>query len=136
MVATGFLIWAIAMVSLPALAADGGEPVHVRVLHADPGLATRLEGMGFDVTLSLDNRLELLARDRDLDRLRALIHQTPDMTLAELAEALNNKVSVPTVWRATQKLGLPFKKSLFMRPNRTGRMSSKHARRGSTNSHR
>ncbi len=72
----------------------------------------------------------------DLDRLRTLIRQTPDMTLAELAEALNNKVSVPTVWRATQKLGLPFKKSLSMRPNRTGRTSSKHVTRGSTDSRR
>ena len=46
----------------------------------------------------------------DLRRLRELIRGKPDMTLAELAEALGNKVSVPTVWRATMGLGLPLKK--------------------------
>src|SRR5216117_3257064 len=52
----------------------------------------------------------------DLKRLQELIRRTPDMTLAELAEALDHKVSVPTVWRATQALGLPLKKSLCMPP--------------------
>jgi len=46
----------------------------------------------------------------DLEQLRELIRQTPDMTLGELAEALDQKVSVSTVWRATQALGLPLKK--------------------------
>jgi transposase len=58
----------------------------------------------------------------DLQRLRELIRRQPDLTLEELAEGLNNKVSVPTVWRATQKLDLPLKKSPSMRPNRTVRM--------------
>lgn len=48
--------------------------------------------------------------DDDLQRLRQLIEAKPDMTLGELAEALENKVSVPTVWRATQALALPLKK--------------------------
>ena len=47
----------------------------------------------------------------DLEQLRKLIEQTPDMTLGELAEKLDTRVSVPTVWRATQALGLPLKKS-------------------------
>lgn len=47
---------------------------------------------------------------RDLDRLAKLIAQKPDMTLGELADALETKVSVPTVWRATRKLGLRLKK--------------------------
>ena len=68
----------------------------------------------------------------DLEQLRELIRQTPDMTLGELAEALDQKVSVPTVWRATQALGLPLKKSPCMPPNRTARTSSKPAKRGST----
>jgi len=46
----------------------------------------------------------------ELEQLRRLIEQTPDMTLAELAEAMGNKVSVPTIWRATQTLKLPLKK--------------------------
>jgi transposase len=70
----------------------------------------------------------------DLERLRMLIRQRPDMTLAELAEALGHKVSVPTVWRATQSLGLPFKKSPTMPPNRIVRTSKKHATRGSISS--
>jgi transposase len=47
----------------------------------------------------------------DLEQLRKLIEQEPDMTLAELADALSKKASVPTIWRATQKLKLPLKKS-------------------------
>jgi len=72
--------------------------------------------------------------DQDLERLRTVIQQTPDMTLAELAEALGFKVSVPTVWRATQALGLPLKKSPCMPPNRIARTSSKLGTRGSTSS--
>jgi transposase len=48
--------------------------------------------------------------EQDFSRLAELIAQTPDMTLAELAAALEKKVSLSTVWRATQKLGLPLKK--------------------------
>src|SRR5215210_3738875 len=36
--------------------------------------------------------------DDDLEQLRTLIAGKPDMTLAELAGALGNKASVPTVW--------------------------------------
>lgn len=68
----------------------------------------------------------------DLDLLKTLIRRTPDMTLAELAEALGHKVSVPTVWRATQALDLPLKKSPSMPPNRTVRTSRRCATRGST----
>lgn len=48
--------------------------------------------------------------DADMQRLLAVIRKTPDMTLAELAEVLEFKVSVPTVWRATKALGLSLKK--------------------------
>lgn len=58
--------------------------------------------------------------DADLERLRALIAAKPDMTLAELADALGNKASVPTVWRATQALDLPLKKRPNTPPSRTG----------------
>ncbi len=70
----------------------------------------------------------------ELQRLRRLIEQTPDMTLAELAEALGNKVSVPTVWRATQTLKLPLKKSHSSPPSRTGPMSKPRATFGSNRS--
>jgi transposase len=65
-----------------------------------------------------DNRV---LTDADLGRLRALIAGRPDLTLAELAAELGDKASVPTVWRATQRLGLPLKKSPCARPSRTGR---------------
>lgn len=70
--------------------------------------------------------------EKDLKRLQELIRWTPDMTLAELAAALDDKVSVPTVWRATQALGLPLKKSPCMPPSRTDRTSKKPGRPGST----
>jgi len=80
------------------------------------------------IKLPNNNKLD----DDDLKRLAALIRKTPDMTLAELAEALDHKVSVPTVWRATQALGLPLKKSPCMPPNKIARTSRKPGRRGST----
>ena len=49
------------------------------------------------------------------------IAQRPDMTLQELADALRTKVSVPTVFRAAEKLKLPLKKSRSTLPNRNGR---------------
>ena len=72
--------------------------------------------------------------EADLDQLEALIRQTPDMTLAELAEALGHKVSVPTVWRATQGLGLALKKSPCMPPNRIVPTSRRRGTSGSANS--
>lgn len=72
--------------------------------------------------------------DKDLSRLEALIKKTPDMTLAELAEALGYKVSVPTIWRATKGLGLTLKKSPSMPPSRSVRTSRKRGPDGSTGS--
>ena len=72
--------------------------------------------------------------DADLDQLRKLIDQTPDMTLGELAEAMASKVSVPTIWRATQKLRLPFKKSPSTPLNRTGRTLPRRGGTGSSGS--
>ena len=68
--------------------------------------------------------------EQDLSQLAQLIERTPDMTLAELAAALEKKVSVSTVWRATRKLGLPLKKSRSTLPSRTGRTSKKRGTTG------
>jgi transposase len=46
----------------------------------------------------------------DLEKLHQMIKDQPDLTLGELAAALGYKASVPTIWRATQKLGLVYKK--------------------------
>ena len=72
--------------------------------------------------------------EQDFSRLAELIEQTPDMTLAELAAALEKKVSVSTVWRATQKLGLPLKKSRSTPPSRIAPTSKKRATTGSSSS--
>jgi len=68
--------------------------------------------------------------ERDLTKLKKLIADTPDMTLGELAQALGGKASVPTVWRATQKLGLPLKKSPSTPPSRIAPTSRPPATRG------
>jgi transposase len=74
-------------------------------------------------------------REPELEQLRELIERKPDMTLAELAAALGPKggqPSVPTVWRATRKLGLTLKKSPRTRQSKTGRMSNKSETNGSS----
>jgi transposase len=70
----------------------------------------------------------------DLVQLCQLITDKPDMTLGELAEALNQKVSVPTIWRATQALDLPLKKRPSTPPSRTGPTSKRNAATGSRSS--
>ncbi len=72
--------------------------------------------------------------EADLNRLRELILQKPDMTLGELAAALNNKVSEPTVLRARRKLGFTRKKSPSMPRSKTGLMSGKSVTTGSSSS--
>jgi len=72
--------------------------------------------------------------EKDLAELRRLIAQKPDMTLGELAEALNHKASVPTIWRATQALNLPLKKKRPTPPSRTGPTSRRRGRTGSVSS--
>jgi transposase len=58
-----------------------------------------------------------LLNERDLERLRGLVHEKPDRTLAELRSALHESggpaVSVPTVCRALKRLGLPLKKRRY-----------------------
>jgi transposase len=55
-----------------------------------------------------------LLGEQDLERLRRLVREKPDRTLAELRSALQESggpvVSVPTVCRALKELGLPLKK--------------------------
>ena len=69
--------------------------------------------------------------EKELDQLRQLIAERPDMTLGELAEALGNKVSIPTVWRATRRLGMSFKKRRSMPANKRGRTSRRPGDAGS-----
>ena len=65
--------------------------------------------------------------------IREAVHARPDITLEELctgvADTQGLRVSVPTMCRALQRLGLPRKKSRFTRVNATHPASS---RRGPT----
>ena len=72
--------------------------------------------------------------EQDLEELRRLITEKPDMTLGELAEALDHKASVPTIWRATQALDLPLKKRPGTPPSRTGPTSRRRGPTGSRGS--
>jgi transposase len=73
-------------------------------------------------------------QEKDLAELAGLIARHPDMTLQELADALSTKVSVPTVYRASKKLKLPFKKSRSTPPNRNDPTSRRHGPSGSRDS--
>jgi transposase len=68
--------------------------------------------------------------EEDRKQLRQLIDRQPDMTLEELAEALDHKASVPTIWRAAEAMKLTLKKRPHMPPSRTGPTSRKNATTG------
>ena len=57
------------------------------------------------------------------DRLRGLVADQPDATLAELRDRLAAPVGIMTIARALQALRLPLKKSRSAPPSRTGPMS-------------
>jgi transposase len=61
--------------------------------------------------------------------IREAVHATPDITLEELctcvADTQGLRVSVPTMCRALQRLGLPRKKRRFTRVSGTRRASSR-----------
>lgn len=59
--------------------------------------------------------------DQDEQRIREMIRKQPDLTLAEVAEAMGKPVCLGTVSRTLERMGLPRKKSPSMPPSRTGR---------------
>lgn len=63
-------------------------------------------------------------------RLKALIGQQPDLTLAELKARLNLDCTVAAVHWVVTKLGLTYKKRRSMRPSKTGPMSPKRGDAG------
>jgi hypothetical protein len=67
--AARLLVVAAILTGSAAAASPGQEPLHVRIPDPYPGLAGMLELEGFDVVVSQDDRVELLAHDQDLDRL-------------------------------------------------------------------
>ena len=73
-------------------------------------------------------------KEKELQQLQEMIARKPDMTLGELAKELAAGVSIPTIWRATRKLGLVLKKSPSTPPSKTDPTSKKHATTGSRSS--
>lgn len=56
------------------------------------------------------------------DQIRALIQETPDLTLKELGEKLGVAVALGTLWTAVARLNLTVKKKSHGRVSRTVRM--------------
>lgn len=65
-----------------------------------------------------------------VDRLRELNAQDPDLTPREIRDRCGWRVSALTVWRMLRRLGLTFKKSRCGRANRTAQTSRRPARTG------
>lgn len=74
--------------------------------------------------------------DADEAKIRALIEERPDATLAEVAEAIGKPASQATVSRTLKRLDLPRKKSRRTPPSGTAPTSSPNATRGSGGSRR
>jgi transposase len=55
-------------------------------------------------------------------RLRELVHDDPDATLAELRQRLGIEVSLSTLSEYLRRINFSFKKRSFGRPSRTGPM--------------
>lgn len=93
----------------------------------DRGLGTQAVALKFEVSESWVRRVKQERRElgkvgpatkrkrtpkwaADADRIRALIEQTPDLTLDELQTRLHTSLSRATLCRALQALKLSFKK--------------------------
>ena len=68
----------------------------------------------------------------ELEKVRTLIQQRPDMTLAELVAALDHKIGITTAWRTTRRLKLTRKKSPSTPASRPGPTSPPRVPVGST----
>jgi transposase len=64
------------------------------------------------------------------ERLRALLAQKPDLTLAELRSALALACTLPAIHYVLAAMDLTYKKRHFTRPNRTGPTSRKRGGAG------
>jgi transposase len=64
------------------------------------------------------------------ERLRALLAQKPDLTLAELRSALALACTLPAIHYVLAAMDLTYKKRRSMQPNKTGPTSRKHGAAG------
>lgn len=119
-----------------------------RVIAAyESGGQTKEIAQRFNVSTSWARRLKQQKRERgdlvprhggggqtpkvDSTRLRELVQQKPDATLAELRESLQVDCALWTISKALHQLKLTYKKSRFTPPSRTARMSRSGVRSGS-----
>jgi transposase len=63
-------------------------------------------------------------------QLRALLSKKPDLTLAEMREALGVECTLPAIHYVLVDMGLTYKKRRFARASRTGRTSPGRGGRG------
>ena len=73
---------------------------------------------------------------KSLTKLKALVDEQPDRTLAELCQLSGKDCSIMAVWRGLEKLGSRYKKRRLKPVSKTGRMSSKSAKGGAKRSTR
>jgi len=65
-----------------------------------------------------------------MDKIIAKIKAQPDVTLEELVEEFNLKISISALCRKLQKLNLNFKKRHYSRRNSSGMMCKNFAKNG------
>ena len=65
--------------------------------------------------------------------MRKHLQRKPDMTLAELREALGLECSLPAIHYVLVDMGLTYKKRRSAQPNRTAKTSASHGNGGSAN---
>jgi transposase len=105
----------------------------------DAGLGTQAVAEKYSVSQSWIRRLKQRRREDDQikprpsrnkrvpklaaysDQIRALISETPDLTLKELREKLGVAVALGTLWTAVARLDLTVKKKSHGRVSRTAR---------------
>ena len=92
----------------------------------DAGMEARQVALKYRVSESWIRRLLL----RHAERLRKLVEEKPDATLAELRQLLGLECSIPTIARALRALQLTFKKKSFMPRSRSGPTSKSDVRPG------
>jgi transposase len=119
-------------------------PLHMRrriLADCDAGMGTQAVALKYLVSESWVRRLKQRRRENGeiaprplgsrrlpkwlphAERIKELVRQQPDATLAELREKLGIDISVQTLSRALHALRITVKKKYFMRPNRIVRMS-------------
>ena len=67
------------------------------------------------------------------NQMRDLVNQKPDITLAELREAVGLDCTLPAIHYVLDAMGLSYKKRLSMPANRSAQTSPRLARDGATN---